>query len=172
MLWEPFLGKGRSFQRSGRMRLHGTPVVQCSKNVEVFPSAVSQRSGAPGDVRSPADGRKQAEFTSAVSSAGVVQAPQPVQRVRSRREIELFLISAKSEIIPPAPPDSALRLRRSGGCCADIWGGLRKRRRGQRSDAGAGRLGSGVSGRKRSAGVRGCARLRLPTDVSALRQHR
>ncbi len=87
MLWEPFVGKGRSFQRFGRKRLHGTAASQRSG---CFPLADSQRSGAPDDVRSPADGRKQAEFTSAVSAAGVVQAQQSVQRVWSRRAAEVL----------------------------------------------------------------------------------
>ncbi len=36
MLWEPFVGKGRSFQRSGRKRLHGTAASQRSKKREFF----------------------------------------------------------------------------------------------------------------------------------------
>ena len=47
--------------------------------------------GGPGPLSSgPADGRKQAEFTSAVSAAGVVQAPPTVQRVLRKRAVELL----------------------------------------------------------------------------------
>ena len=49
--------------------------------------AFSQRSGAPGDIRSPADGRKQAGFTSAVKRSGRRASGETVQRVRSRRDV-------------------------------------------------------------------------------------
>ena len=96
-----------------------------------------------------------------LSEMTAVQVPPTVQCVWSRRAAELLLISAMSEIIPPSPPCFALRLRRAAGFGGRQSAYLRKRREGRGRDAGAGRLGRPFSGCKLSAGVRGCARLRL-----------
>ena len=59
--------------------------------------AVAQRSGAPGDVRSPADGHKQAGFTPAVKRNARRAGLEPVKCVRGGRDVaaELFLQGQK-----------------------------------------------------------------------------
>ncbi len=148
-------------------------------------SASYQRSGAPGDVRSPADGRKQAEFTSAVKRGGRRASQEPVKRVRSRRESVALGRQerrerqerrkggkAAGEIIPPAPPCFALRLRRAAGVVQGTKSRASRTRERQGSGAKAGGLGGRCFGGKVSAGVCGCTRLRWPTDVPATREHR
>ena len=69
--WKTFLGKGRlSLSAREKARVQETAASQRAKKWGGFLPADSQRSGAPGDIRSPADGRKQAEFTSAVKHGG------------------------------------------------------------------------------------------------------
>ena len=70
------------------------------------------------------------------------------------------------EIIPPAPPCFALRLRRAAGSVRTPGPGFENAGRTKRSLTMAGGPGVRFSDCKVSAGVRGCARLRLPTDVS------
>ena len=77
---------------------------------------VSQRSGAPGDVRSPADGRKQAGFTPAVSAADVVQAEGPYSV--SGADGSVRYSGGENVIIPPAPPWSFQLLVEDGGNAA------------------------------------------------------
>ena len=89
--------------RNSLPALNAAAVVQALRQYSVSGADVRLRYSGVGKYR-PADGRKQAEFTSAVKRGGRRASPASVQRVWSRRAVELLLISARSEIIPPAPP--------------------------------------------------------------------
>ena len=128
--------------------------------------AFFQRSGAPGDVRSPADGRKQAEFTSAVKRGGRRASLVSVQRVRSRRENVVLGHRKMSRhaggIIPPAPPWFALRLRRAAGAVPGTEPGIRKGGRAEASGAKAGKARRALFGLQSQ-----CRRARLRPPAAA-----
>ena len=63
--------------------------------------SASQRSGAPGDVRSPADGHKQAGFTPAVKRNARRASDAGRTACLVQTGLRSLLRSARSEIIPP-----------------------------------------------------------------------
>ena len=64
-------------------------------------NAVFQRTGAPGDVRSPADGHKQAGFTPAVKRNARRASDAGRTACLVQTGLRSLLRSARSEIIPP-----------------------------------------------------------------------